>query len=355
MAIEPLPTVSIGLPVYNGSNYLEDCLLCLLRQTWEDFEIVISDNASTDATEEICRYYAERDGRIRYYRSAVNHGAAWNFNRVFKLSRGRFFRWAAHDDLCLPTYVESCLEVMEEDPEIVLCATQTGIVDELGREVLGSVSGDAESFYAMQGVTSEIEQLRVQLCDSRQPSERFLGILVYSLRCYEVYGLMRRETMERSIGHPDYCGGEKVWLSQLALWGKIHEVPEKLFFNRWHANRFSSQPSLADQNEHMKPESSARRWLPHQVRSTLGYAAVIPTARLSAAEALRCWLVWARFCLQLRKWGKIVNFALTGTADAVQVPASPKLGETPVVLEGLRHFPRKWDPASLAAPSNTRA
>jgi glycosyltransferase involved in cell wall biosynthesis len=106
------PKVTIGVPVYNGEKYLAAALDTLLAQSFEDFELIISDNASTDCTEEIARAYAARDGRVRYERSGANRGCAWNHNRVFALARGRYFRWAAHDDLCAPTLLARTVELL---------------------------------------------------------------------------------------------------------------------------------------------------------------------------------------------------------------------------------------------------
>jgi glycosyltransferase involved in cell wall biosynthesis len=85
-----LPKVSIGLPVYNGEAYIQNAIDSILFQSFTDFELIISDNASTDETEKICREYADKDLRVRYYRVEQNRGAAWNFNRVFKLSSGQY-------------------------------------------------------------------------------------------------------------------------------------------------------------------------------------------------------------------------------------------------------------------------
>src|SRR5690349_812781 len=94
------PQVSIGLPVYNGEKYLLNAIGSLLKQDFEDFELVISDNASTDKTEAMCHEFAAKDKRIRYHRNETNIGATGNYNRVFRLSNGEFFRWASHDDEC---------------------------------------------------------------------------------------------------------------------------------------------------------------------------------------------------------------------------------------------------------------
>ena len=93
------PRVSIGLPVYNGDRYLRETIEGLLNQTFSDFELVICDNASTDRTQDICNEYCLLDKRVRYYRNNENIGAGKNFNKAFSLSQGKYFKWAACDDL----------------------------------------------------------------------------------------------------------------------------------------------------------------------------------------------------------------------------------------------------------------
>ena len=124
-----VPRVSIGMPVYNGENFLAEALDSMLAQTFVDFELIISDNASTDRTKAICRDYAARDRRIRYHRVDDNQGATWNFNHTFELARGEYFKWAAHDDLCDPTFVARCVEVLDSDPTVICCHTQTRHID----------------------------------------------------------------------------------------------------------------------------------------------------------------------------------------------------------------------------------
>ena len=125
------PTLSIGLPVYNGERYLSKTLDSLLGQDFEDFELVISDNGSSDQTEAICRDFAQRDHRIRYLRSDENRGATWNFRRVFEMSEGEFFKYAAYDDECYPTMVRRCMEVFQsDDPTVALVYTLSEKIDE---------------------------------------------------------------------------------------------------------------------------------------------------------------------------------------------------------------------------------
>src|SRR6185312_8647929 len=123
------PAVTIGIPVYNGERYLEEAIRSALGQTNGDLELVISDNASTDRTAEICRDYALQDSRLRYFRNPSNLGAAPNYNIVFSHARGRFFKWLAHDDLMTPTYVEKVTRVLEARPEAVLCNSVVAYID----------------------------------------------------------------------------------------------------------------------------------------------------------------------------------------------------------------------------------
>src|SRR4051794_31621660 len=133
MPVASHSTVSIGMPVFNGKSYVEDALRSLLAQDYPDFDVIISDNASTDGTEELCRGYAQRDPRVRYFRNAQNIGAAKNFTRVFERSSAKYFMWAAHDDLWAPTYVSKCVAALEENPGCALCGTGIQFIDEAGR------------------------------------------------------------------------------------------------------------------------------------------------------------------------------------------------------------------------------
>src|SRR6516225_9483787 len=99
------PQVTVCLPVYNGQNYVGDAIRSVLGQTFEDFELVISDNASTDGTAEICRRAAARDPRVRYFRADTNRGLAWNHNHAFALAGGRYVMWMGHDDVLAAEYL----------------------------------------------------------------------------------------------------------------------------------------------------------------------------------------------------------------------------------------------------------
>src|SRR5437660_4871394 len=135
--------VSVGLPVYNAERHLTKALDSLLRQDYPNLELIVSDNASEDGTEAICRSYAERDARVHYHRADHNMGAIWNFNRVFELATGEYFMWAAHDDLRDPSYLTACVAAMQAHPDAVLCCTGILFLDEadLAIEVPPHVEG----------------------------------------------------------------------------------------------------------------------------------------------------------------------------------------------------------------------
>lgn len=207
--------VSIGLPVRNGGSFVAQAISSLLAQTFTDFELIIADNASTDDTEETCRAFAARDRRIRYVRHEQNQGAAHNFNFVFHQASGEYFKWAAHDDLLEPEYLERCVEVLDRQPDVVLCHAHTDLID--------SVGAPMGSFRIPMRV------------DSRLPWQRFHDLAVVRHDCVLVFGLIRREVLARTPLIASYVGSDRVLLCELALHGRFHEVPQRLFHRRDHA------------------------------------------------------------------------------------------------------------------------
>lgn len=216
-----VPTVSVGMPVYNGERYLRAAVDSILNQTYRDLELVISDNGSTDATSAICQEYAARDPRVRYYRSDRNRGPAWNHNRVLELARGRYFKWAACDDVCAPQLIERCVGVLEEDPTVVLAFPRAQLID-----TDGNLIGD-----------TGINDLAT---DSHDVARRFRALICvnHKLHCVlEVFGVMRAEQARRTGMFPYVARGDSVFLVRLALLGRFVQVPQVLFFNRDHPRR----------------------------------------------------------------------------------------------------------------------
>ena len=212
--------MSIGLAVYNGERYLAEALDSLLAQTFEDFELTICDNASTDRTGEIGRAYAAQDRRVRYVRNPRHLGVGGNFRRAFELSRGQYFRWAAADDLSAPQSLARCVEVLDREPAVVLAYPKTRFIDEHGRVIL-----DYD------------DRLHLQ---SPRPSERFRQVLERLGRCNAAYGLMRADVLKRARLFGDFLSSDVVFLAELSLYGTFWEVPEFLFYRRFHPGAHSS-------------------------------------------------------------------------------------------------------------------
>lgn len=206
------PRVSIGLPVFNGEKHLKEALDSILAQTYPDFELIISDNASTDRTQEICLAYAAKDPRVRYYRNERNIGASKNFNRTFALSSGEYFKWAAHDDVLAPEFLEKCISVLEQDPSIVLCYSKTGCIDEHGA-LVGTYD------YEMK-------------IDSRKPHVRFGDLISLMYPCQATFGVIRKSVLEVTPLMGNYIGSDRNLLAEIGLIGRIYEIPEYLFFQR---------------------------------------------------------------------------------------------------------------------------
>lgn len=211
------PKVSIGLPVYNAENFIEQALDSILAQTFRDFELIISDNSSIDNTQKICKVYAKKDKRIRYYRNKKNLGAAPNFNLVFHLSKGKYFKWAAHDDIIAPTFLEECVKVLDKDKSIVLCFPKARIIDVNGKY---------------------LEDYNFKFSDvmSSKPQKRFHNIIA-GHRCYEVFGLMRSDILRNTPLMGNYSYGDNILLARLILLGKFYEIPKYSFFPRKHPDQ----------------------------------------------------------------------------------------------------------------------
>lgn len=290
---ESSPRVGIGVPVYNGAAYLRAALDSLLGQTFSDFEIVISDNGSTDDTEQIAREFARLDSRVRYVRIPENRGSIWNFNHVATLTRGEYFKWAACDDICDATFLARCVEVLDRDPTVVCCHSRMRKIDESGRVLnlrdptLSSVEGD-----------------------SPHPNRRFLDVLKtdgYSVRSF---GVIRTEAMRRCRPLLAVYGSEKVLMAELALIGRFHDIEDVLFYERHHS---VDRPStLQEQLEFIEP---GKRALPLTPRLALlaGHLQAIRRSEQPLRVRALCYAAIGSYLLQLKKLGPVAKSVLQGT------------------------------------------
>lgn len=266
----PLPRVTIGLPIYNGKNYLVETIESILAQTYTDFELVISDNASTDETEKICRGYLAKDERIRYFRNSVNLGAAANYNHVFELGRGLYFKWAAHDDLLAPTFLERCVEALDNDPDVVLAYARAKAIDAKG-DIVEHIPG--KRFF-----------------DSPIPRKRFYEFVLDPAPVVAVFGLMRRDVLSRTRLIGKYSGSDRPLLSEMSLLGKFFEVPEFLFFYRFHEEQsWGGNKSAQAQQAWYDPRREGKISFP-QWRLLREHIRSIERAPLSLKDKLPCYL-----------------------------------------------------------------
>jgi glycosyltransferase involved in cell wall biosynthesis len=264
------PLVSIGLPVFNAEHYLEQCVAAILAQTYRNFELVISDNASVDATESICRRYALSNPRVRYYRNPRNLGATFNFRQVVTFSSGKYFLWAAHDDIFAPEYVERCISVLENNPEIVLCYSKSVEIDEQG-----------------QSVDRNEQALAV---DSARVRQRFRELIRMDHNCQTMFGVMRTAVLKRTSVHGDFPDSDRCMLAEVALHGKFFELSDHLFFHRSHALQMTQQfPTRQERMARLNPDRRFLLVCPH-FRQLREYLLAIHRSPLTWKDRSACYL-----------------------------------------------------------------
>jgi glycosyltransferase involved in cell wall biosynthesis len=223
---ERKPQVSIGLPVYNGERYLSEAINSVLSQTFRDFELIISDNCSSDATEMICRAFAAKDRRIRYFRNKENLGAARNFNRTFDLSSGEYFKWLAADDVMAPEFLARCGQALGEDATAVLAYPRIMIIDEVEQQ-----SRESHLHYEQINLLSSFPHERLEALLFNAPPSNAAK--------YFVFGLMRSEALKKTPLIRSYVGSDVCLLVDLVLLGKFVEIPEPLLQLRWHPQSYT--------------------------------------------------------------------------------------------------------------------
>ena len=287
------PPLTVGLPVYNGADFLADAVKSILGQTFGDFELIIADNASTDGSLDIAHESAAADGRVRVLPAITNRGAAWNWNRTVHEATGDVFRWACHDDLLCPRNLEVCVETMADAPaDVVLVYPRTELIDEQGRHI-----GDYDD-----------------VCDLRQPRphERF-QVVVRDLHLINpIFGVHRIEAL-RSTGLMGGFGrADTVLMGEIALRGQVWEVPERLFRRRIHSAMSMEVHGIGeDLDAFYDTNSDTPASLPF-TRVLRGHLAAIATAPLSGPDRLRC--VWTLGRWRYRR--RLARETRTAVADA---------------------------------------
>jgi len=277
------PSLTIGLPVFNGERYLSQALEAILGQTYEDFELLVSDNASTDRTREICLDFAAKDRRLRYVRNTSNLGAAENYNRVFRASSTKYFKWATHDDIYAPTFVERCVTVLESNPSAVLCFAPAIFIDEAGNEI---------------GLENEEPDYT-----ARKPHRRFRAWVFEKSEgwCHPIMGVIRADVLSRTRLIGKYAGSDRILITELALVGEMHRLPEHLYYRRKHPERSTTRNvGIRKVSEWYDPSASRKHVFLPWWRWGVEYGRAVARSPISPLEKLICtgmmarWYSWHR-------------------------------------------------------------
>lgn len=268
MEVDRVPLVSVGMPVFNGERHVAEAIRSIVAQEEDDLELIISDNASTDGTEDLCRHFASQDRRIHYYRSQNNRGAAWNYNRAFALARGKYFKWAAHDDVCDASLISRCVSELERNQDAVLGFARTVRIDDGGT----TIRFDNHSIVATEAA----------------PVDRARGFLRNPTPCFEVFGVIRRDVLAQTPLIGKYAGSDRVLLFELALRGRFVMIDDYLFRNRDHTERSIRRfENPHERNIWFDPSLRGLRAAP-QWRVLGGYTSAIRRSRLSLHDRVLC-------------------------------------------------------------------
>jgi glycosyltransferase involved in cell wall biosynthesis len=232
------------LPVFNGESYVRKAIEAHLAQSYGDFELIISDNASTDSTAAICDEYARIDSRVRVVRQHVNCGVNLNHMKVFAIAQGEFFRWAAVDDIPSADLLDHAITLLDQDPALVVYVPDTANIDESGT------------------LTRRLERT----LDLRSASaiERVAGVLSNEYQMVFGQGLMRRSTLLSTSCRWNYFGWDFILLHELALRGQFCNVEGPLLYRRLHAGSAArATRKIAEVRRWVDPTVRSRILLPH--------------------------------------------------------------------------------------------
>ncbi len=229
-----MPTVSVGMPVYNGEEFICEAIESVLAQSFADLELVISDNASTDRSQEICKDYASRDKRIKYIRNSRNIGASDNYNAVYLKSSGKYFKWASCNDLIDPDFLKNCVNILERYPDVVIAFPKT--------KLFQTSIQDAEIVYDDLHLTDE------------SPCRRYEKFLERVRLNNVMNGVIRREALADTDLIKPYYSSDTVLMAELALRGKFYEVPNSYFYRRMDEKTATHLKSAEEVVKHYDPE-----------------------------------------------------------------------------------------------------
>jgi glycosyltransferase involved in cell wall biosynthesis len=267
-----VPRLSVGLPVYNGANYLAESLEALLGQSFGDFELIISDNASTDSTPDICQHYAQQDSRIRFFRQPRNIGLCPNHNFAVEQARAELFKWASNDDLYARDLLERCVDALDGNPDVVLAHSWTAMIDS-------------------SGAVTKATEYPLATASPRAP-DRFRSLL-FDDGGDDDGGVIRTQVLRQTAMKESYHHADRTIIAELSLYGRFYQVPDWLYFRRDHPERAERAcPTVRSRCANMDPRRADR------LRNPLvrlygeyiwGYMSMIRRAPLSPADRRECY------------------------------------------------------------------
>ena len=291
-----VPRLTVGLPVYNGATYLAESIDALLGQSYEDFELIISDNASTDGTPDICRRYEKQDSRVRYVRQPCNIGLAPNHNFTVEQARGELFKWASHDDLYARDMLKYCVDALDEYRHVVLAHPWTAVIDS---------SGTVTKTVVYPLATASV----------RAP-ERFRSVL-FTSGGDDTGGVIRTAILRRTPLLGSHHHADRTIVTDVSLYGPFYQIPDWLYFRREHPERFERVSTTTRRRcANLDPRRADR--LRHPTARLYGeyvwaYVAAIRRAPLSPADRRECY----RY---LTQW--VASRALPGRTGRAEHPAT---------------------------------
>ncbi len=297
------------MPIYNNEQHLRQALDSILNQTHTNWELIISDNASTDGTATICSEYAAQDPRIRYLRQNRNIGAPRNWNIVVHEARGKYFKWASGNDYCAPNTLTLCLEVLENKSEAILCYGRTELVDHAGLS-LGLYTGDLT-------------------IEAARPSNRFKQILKGLALNNAQQGLFRTEVLRQTRLDRLYPGGDIPLMAELALYGSIVLISPVTLYRRFATGTVMAMRSAMEVARMYNPQAKKAPNFLRLRYHTDNFISVL-RAPISFREKLRTWAIEVKYAAWDREklWAEVrtlwATLPATITMDAM--PNSPWIG-----------------------------
>jgi glycosyltransferase involved in cell wall biosynthesis len=265
--------LTIGMPVYNAERYLSQALDSILSQRFENYQILISDNNSTDQTKHICQAYADRDPRIVYLQQKRNVGAAYNFNFLVEKASTPYFRWACHDDILEPDCLEACVSVLDDHPDVVLAYTDSVMIDDHG------IPWERDFYQPNMHLMHDEPHIRFQ---------KYMWGYLQGGMCNPLYGVHRTEVLARTGLIRAYPASDLVLLGEIALSGKVYKIEEPHFLRRYHqqsstvANK--TDEAIAAWFDSTKKAPIVCRYS----QAALGYLAAIRRTLPVSREQFRC-------------------------------------------------------------------